>query len=120
MVAKILGLNINYSRLEGMGRRRPQLTIMSSQMPFLFETKLDELALQGCFFQQFFKSVGKAGYLALRNGFITSSPCSGKPVLWTMFVVFLLINVYCELVHGWSYIVGTVVVPTNQVSLLTP
>ncbi|KAL0553235.1 hypothetical protein IC582_007124 [Cucumis melo] len=37
-----------------------------------------------------------------------------RPVLWTMFVVFLLINVYCELVHGWSYIVGTVVVPTNQ------
>ena len=29
--------------------------------------------MQGCFFRQFFKSVSKSDYLALRNGFISVS-----------------------------------------------
>ncbi|KAK7386561.1 hypothetical protein VNO78_26894 [Psophocarpus tetragonolobus] len=73
----------------------------------------------GCFFRQFYRSVSKADYLALRNGFITVHLAPGSkfnfqkyikrsleddfkivvgvsPVLWASFVVFLLLNV-----NGW-------------------
>ncbi|KAL4012532.1 hypothetical protein IC575_029635 [Cucumis melo] len=76
-----------------MGRRRPQLTIMSSQMvkwyatihnarfrlthktSFVkahtsFWTKLPIFFCVGCFFRQSLKFFGKADYLALSNGFI--------------------------------------------------
>lgn len=94
-----------------------------------FWTKLPVFFYIGCFFRQFFKSVGKADYLALRNGFIAVHLAPGSkfdfqkyikrsleddfkiivgvsPVLWTSFVVFLLINVY-----GWQALFWTSLVP---------
>ncbi|KAK8968952.1 MLO-like protein 10 [Platanthera guangdongensis] len=73
-----------------------------------------------CFFHQFFRSVRKADYLTLRNGFINVHLASGSrfdfrkyikrsleddykvvvgisPLLWAAAVIFLLLNV-----HGWK------------------
>nr|XP_043606837.1 MLO-like protein 8 [Erigeron canadensis] len=73
----------------------------------------------GCFFRQFFRSVSKSDYLTVRNGFINVHLARGSkfnfqkyvkrsleddfqvvvgisPVLWTSFVIFLLLNV-----NGW-------------------
>ncbi|XP_030523791.1 MLO-like protein 10 [Rhodamnia argentea] len=83
----------------------------------------------GCFFRQFFKSVGKADYLALRNGFITVHLAPGSkfnfqkyikrsleddfkvivgvsPVLWASFVIFLLLNV-----RGWQALFWASLIP---------
>ncbi|XP_054808384.1 MLO-like protein 8 isoform X2 [Prosopis cineraria] len=83
----------------------------------------------GCFFRQFYRSVGKADYLALRNGFITVhlAPRSQfnfqkyikrsleddfkivvgvSPVLWASFVVFLLLNV-----DGWRTMIWASLLP---------
>ncbi|XP_028797065.1 MLO-like protein 8 [Neltuma alba] len=83
----------------------------------------------GCFLRQFYRSVGKADYLALRNGFITVHLAPGSqfnfqkyikrsleddfkvvvgvsPVLWASFVVFLLLNV-----DGWHTMVWASILP---------
>ncbi|ESW28254.1 hypothetical protein PHAVU_003G271300 [Phaseolus vulgaris] len=83
----------------------------------------------GCFFRQFYRSVGKADYLALRNGFITVHLAPGSkfnfqkyikrsleddfkvvvgvsPVLWASFVVFLLLNV-----NGWHAMFWASLIP---------
>ncbi|XP_076928431.1 MLO-like protein 8 [Bidens hawaiensis] len=74
----------------------------------------------GCFFRQFFRSVSKADYLTVRNGFINVHLARGSkfnfqkcikrsleddfqvvvgisPILWASFVIFLLLNV-----SGWQ------------------
>uniref|UniRef100_A0A0A0KH24 MLO-like protein n=1 Tax=Cucumis sativus TaxID=3659 RepID=A0A0A0KH24_CUCSA len=98
-----------------------------------FWTKLPVFFYIGCFFRQFFKSVGKADYLALRNGFIAVHLAPGSkfdfqkyikrsleddfkiivgvsPVLWTSFVVFLLINVYGWQALFWSSLVPVIII----------
>ncbi|ESW10250.1 hypothetical protein PHAVU_009G193200 [Phaseolus vulgaris] len=83
----------------------------------------------GCFFRQFYRSVGKADYLALRNGFITvhlvprtkfnfqkyikrsleddfKVVVGVSPVLWASFVVFLLLNV-----NGWHAMFWSSLIP---------
>ncbi|KAE8715889.1 MLO-like protein 10 [Hibiscus syriacus] len=83
----------------------------------------------GCFFRQFFRSVGRADYLTLRNGFIAVHLAPGSkfnfqkyikrsleddfkivvgvsPVLWASFVIFLLINV-----KGWQALFWGSVIP---------
>ncbi|XP_027921305.1 MLO-like protein 8 [Vigna unguiculata] len=83
----------------------------------------------GCFFRQFYRSVGKADYLALRNGFITVHLAPGSkfnfqkyikrsleddfkvvvgvsPILWASFVVFLLLNV-----NGWHAMFWASLIP---------
>ncbi|CAL0330807.1 unnamed protein product [Lupinus luteus] len=83
----------------------------------------------GCFFRQFYRSVRKADYVTLRNGFITVHLAPGSkfnfqkyikrsleddfklvvgisPVLWASFVVFLLLNV-----NGWHTIYWASVIP---------
>ncbi|KAB1212696.1 MLO-like protein 8 [Morella rubra] len=85
-----------------------------------FWTRIPFFFYVGCFFRQFFRSVSKADYLTLRNGFITVHIAPGSkfnfqkyikrsleddfkivvgvsPVLWASFVVFLLLNV-----NGWQ------------------
>ncbi|KAL9680238.1 hypothetical protein QQ045_018116 [Rhodiola kirilowii] len=82
-----------------------------TRIPFFFYVR--------CFFRQFYRSVGRADYLALRNGFISVHLAPGSkfdfqkyikrsleddfktvvgisPVLWVSFVLYLLINV-----SGW-------------------
>ncbi|ESQ50754.1 hypothetical protein EUTSA_v10022612mg [Eutrema salsugineum] len=81
-----------------------------------FWTRIPFFFYIGCFFRQFFRSVGKTDYLTLRNGFITVHFGPGaqfnfqkyikrsleedfklvvgvSPVLWASFVLFLLLNV---------------------------
>ncbi|KAK7250753.1 hypothetical protein RIF29_33407 [Crotalaria pallida] len=83
----------------------------------------------GCFFRQFYRSVGKADYLTLRNGFISVHLAPGSkfnfqkyikrsleddfkivvgvsPVLWASFVVFLLLNV-----NGWHAMFWASLIP---------
>ncbi|XP_024022205.1 MLO-like protein 8 [Morus notabilis] len=83
----------------------------------------------GCFFRQFFRSVSKADYMTLRNGFITVHLAPGSkfnfqkyikrsleddfkivvgvsPVLWASFVVFLLLNV-----QGWQALFWASLIP---------
>ncbi|KAE8057426.1 hypothetical protein FH972_014121 [Carpinus fangiana] len=78
-----------------------------------------------CFFRQFFRSVRRADYLALRHGFITftfltlrlwddnPSICphffllaADSPLLWTSVVIFLLVNV-----SGWDAMVWVSILP---------
>ncbi|XP_057957053.1 MLO-like protein 10 [Malania oleifera] len=84
-----------------------------------FWTRIPLFFYVGCFFRQFFRSVSKADYLTLRNGFITVHIAPGGKfdfqkyikrsleddfkvvvgvsyVLWASFVIFLLLNV-----NGW-------------------
>ncbi|KAB2041203.1 hypothetical protein ES319_D02G132100v1 [Gossypium barbadense] len=79
----------------------------------------NRVGFKGCFFRQFFRSVGRVDYLTLRNGFINVHLAPGSkfnfqkyikrsleddfkivvgvsPVLWASFVVYLLLNV-----RGW-------------------
>ncbi|KFK40125.1 hypothetical protein AALP_AA3G333500 [Arabis alpina] len=91
-----------------------------------FWTRIPVFFYIGCFFRQFFRSVGKTDYLTLRNGFIAVHLAPGSqfnfqkyiqrsleddfqvvvgvsPVLWGSFVLFLLLNV-----HGFKALyVGT-------------
>ncbi|KAL1370664.1 hypothetical protein HN51_000898 [Arachis hypogaea] len=83
----------------------------------------------GCFFRQFYRSVGKADYLALRNGFISVHMAPGSkfdfqkyikrsleddfkivvgvsPVLWASFVIFLLLNI-----NGWHAMFWASLIP---------
>lgn len=83
----------------------------------------------GCFFRQFFRSVTKADYLTLRNGFIKTHISPGtqfnfqkyikrsleddfktvvgiSPVLWASFTVFLLLNV-----NGWHTLFWAALIP---------
>ncbi|XP_038720534.1 MLO-like protein 10 isoform X2 [Tripterygium wilfordii] len=83
----------------------------------------------GCFFRQFFRSVNKADYLTLRNGFINVHLAPGSrfnfqkyikrsleddfktvvgisPVLWASFVIYLLINV-----NGWQALFWASILP---------
>lgn len=83
----------------------------------------------GCFLRQFFRSVGRADYLTLRNGFITVHLAPGSkfdfqkyikrsleddfkvvvgvsPVLWASFVIFLLLNV-----SGWQALFWASIIP---------
>ncbi|KAI6700271.1 hypothetical protein NL676_014595 [Syzygium grande] len=94
-----------------------------------FWTRIPFFFYIGCFFRQFFKSVGKADYLALRNGFITVHLAPGSkfnfqkyikrsleddfkvivgvsPVLWASFVIFLLLNV-----RGWQALFWASLIP---------
>ncbi|GAU42823.1 hypothetical protein TSUD_185810, partial [Trifolium subterraneum] len=86
-------------------------------------------SIDSCFFRQFYRSVGKADYLTLRNGFITVHLSPGSkfnfqkyikrsleddfkvvvgvsPVLWASFVVFLLLNV-----DGWRAMIWASLIP---------
>lgn len=81
-----------------------------------FWTRIPFFFYVGCFFRQFFRSVGRTDYLTLRNGFIAVHLAPGSqfnfqkyikrsleddfklvvgvsPVLWASFVLFLLLNV---------------------------
>ncbi|XP_028795299.1 MLO-like protein 10 [Neltuma alba] len=83
----------------------------------------------GCFFRQFYRSVGKADYMTLRHGFIAVHLSPGSkfnfqkyikrsleddfkivmgvsPVLWASFVVFLLLNV-----NGWRTLLWASLLP---------
>ncbi|KAF1872053.1 hypothetical protein Lal_00012274 [Lupinus albus] len=83
----------------------------------------------GCFFRQFYRSVRKADYQTLRNGFIAVHLAPGSkfnfqkyikrsleddfkivvgvsPVLWASFVVFLLLNV-----NGWHAMFWASLIP---------
>ncbi|KAM4129106.1 hypothetical protein ACJW30_02G219400 [Castanea mollissima] len=94
-----------------------------------FWTRIPFFFYVGCFFRQFFKSVSKSDYLTLRNGFITVHLAPGSkfnfqkyikrsleddfkavvgvtPVLWTSFVVFLLLNV-----NGWQALFWASIIP---------
>ncbi|KAK1441362.1 hypothetical protein QVD17_07212 [Tagetes erecta] len=84
-----------------------------------FWTRIPIFFYIGCFFRQFFRSVSRSDYMALRNGFINLHLAPGtkfnfqkyikrsleddfqvvvgvSPVLWASFVVYLLLNV-----NGW-------------------
>ncbi|KAK4368230.1 hypothetical protein RND71_012022 [Anisodus tanguticus] len=94
-----------------------------------FWTRIPIFFYIGCFFRQFFKSVSKSDYLALRNGFISVHLAPGSkfnfqkyikrsleddfkvvvgvsPVLWGSFVLFLLLNVY-----GWQALFWASLIP---------
>ncbi|EEF52897.1 Protein MLO, putative [Ricinus communis] len=94
-----------------------------------FWTKMPALHYVVCFFRQFFRSVTKADYLAMRHGFISVHLAPGSkfdfqkyikrsleddfkvvvgisPLLWASVVVFLLFNV-----HGWQAIYWVSVLP---------
>uniref|UniRef100_A0A7N0UV06 MLO-like protein n=1 Tax=Kalanchoe fedtschenkoi TaxID=63787 RepID=A0A7N0UV06_KALFE len=92
-------------------------------------TKIPFFFYVGCFFRQFFRSVSKADYVTLRNGFITVHLAPGtkfnfqkyikrsleddfktvvgvSPVLWASFVIFLLLNV-----RGWQALFWASLIP---------
>ncbi|KAI4327863.1 hypothetical protein L6164_020275 [Bauhinia variegata] len=94
-----------------------------------FWTKIPIFFYIGCFFRQFYRSVRKADYLALRNGFISGHLAPGSkfnfqkyikrsleddfkvvvgvsPVMWASFIIFLLINV-----KGWHTMIWASVIP---------
>ncbi|CAN6698955.1 unnamed protein product [Malus baccata var. baccata] len=94
-----------------------------------FWTKIPFFFYFGCFFRQFFRSVSKADYLTLRNGFITVHLGAGSkfnfqkyikrsleddfkvvvgvsPLLWASFVIFLLLNV-----KGWQALFWASLIP---------
>ncbi|CAN4078575.1 unnamed protein product [Withania somnifera] len=94
-----------------------------------FWTRIPIFFYIGCFFRQFFKSVSKSDYLALRNGFISVHLAPGSkfnfqkyikrsleddfkvvvgvsPVLWASFVLFLLLNV-----RGWQALFWASLIP---------
>ncbi|PPD98512.1 hypothetical protein GOBAR_DD04472 [Gossypium barbadense] len=89
----------------------------------------NRVGFKGCFFRQFFRSVGRVDYLTLRNGFIKVHLAPGSkfnfqkyikrsleddfkivvgvsPVLWASFVVYLLLNV-----RGWHALFWASLVP---------
>ncbi|TYH50157.1 hypothetical protein ES332_D10G185500v1 [Gossypium tomentosum] len=89
----------------------------------------NRVGFKGCFFRQFFRSVGRVDYLTLRNGFINVHLAPGSkfnfqkyikrsleddfkivvgvsPVLWASFVVYLLLNV-----RGWHALFWASLVP---------
>ncbi|GMH06615.1 hypothetical protein Nepgr_008455 [Nepenthes gracilis] len=93
-----------------------------ARIPFFFYV--------GCFLRQFFRSVTKADYLTLRNGFITAHIAPGSkfdfqkyikrsleddfkvvvgvsPVLWASFVIFLFLNV-----NGWHTLFWASLIPS--------
>ncbi|CAM8915538.1 unnamed protein product [Rhodiola kirilowii] len=92
-------------------------------------TKVPFFFFIGCFFRQFFRSVSRADYVTLRNGFITVHLAPGtkfnfqkyikrsleddfktvvgvSPVLWASFVIFLLLNV-----TGWQALFWASLIP---------
>ncbi|KAH1129657.1 hypothetical protein J1N35_001035 [Gossypium stocksii] len=94
-----------------------------------FWTRIPFFFYIGCFFRQFFRSVGRVDYLTLRNGFINVHLAPGSkfnfqkyikrsleddfkivvgvsPVLWASFVVYLLLNV-----GGWHALFWASLVP---------
>ncbi|KAJ8764030.1 hypothetical protein K2173_004915 [Erythroxylum novogranatense] len=94
-----------------------------------FWTRIPFFFYIGCFFRQFFRSVSKADYLTLRNGFISRHLAPGSkfnfqkyikrsleddfkavvevsPVLWAAFVIFLLLNV-----KGWQALFWASIIP---------
>lgn len=101
-----------------------------------FWTRIPFFFYIGCFFRQFFRSVGKADYLALRNGFIAVHLAPGSkfnfqkyikrsleddfkvvvgvsPMLWASFVVFLLLNV-----SGWQALFWASLIPVIIILLV--
>ncbi|GLT39363.1 hypothetical protein SLA2020_135600 [Shorea laevis] len=94
-----------------------------------FWTRIPFFFYIGCFFRQFFRSVGKTDYLTLRNGFIAVHLAPGSkfdfqkyikrsleddfkvvvgvsPVLWASFVIFVLLNV-----NGWHMLLWASLIP---------
>ncbi|KAK8995554.1 hypothetical protein V6N11_075825 [Hibiscus sabdariffa] len=94
-----------------------------------FWTRIPFFFYIGCFFRQFFKSVGRVDYLTLRNGFINVHLAPGSkfnfqkyikrsleddfkivvgvsPMLWASFVVYLLLNV-----KGWQALFWASLIP---------
>ncbi|CAL0311702.1 unnamed protein product [Lupinus luteus] len=92
-------------------------------------TKISILFYIGCFFRQFYRSVGKVDFQTLRNGFITVHLSPGSkfnfqkyikrsleddfkvvvgvsPLLWASVVVFLLLNV-----NGWHTRIWATLIP---------
>ncbi|XP_068327823.1 MLO-like protein 8 [Pyrus communis] len=101
-----------------------------------FWTRIPFFFYVGCFFRQFFKSVSKSDYLTVRNGFITVHLGAGSkfnfqkyikrsleddfkvvvgvsPVLWTSFVIFLLLNV-----NGWQLLFWASLIPLMIILLV--
>uniref|UniRef100_A0A7N0UIN2 MLO-like protein n=1 Tax=Kalanchoe fedtschenkoi TaxID=63787 RepID=A0A7N0UIN2_KALFE len=87
----------------------------------------------GCFFRQFYRSVARADYLTLRNGFIAVHLAPGSkfnfqkyikrsleddfkivvgvsPVLWASFVIYLLINVQGWQVLFWASFIPVIII----------
>ncbi|GKV30222.1 hypothetical protein SLEP1_g39060 [Rubroshorea leprosula] len=94
-----------------------------------FWTRIPFFFYIGCFFRQFFRSVGKTDYLTLRNGFIALHLAPGRkfdfqkyikrsleddfkvvvgvsPLLWASFVIFVLLNV-----NGWHTLLWASLIP---------
>ncbi|KAI4325740.1 hypothetical protein MLD38_031113 [Melastoma candidum] len=110
-----------------------------------FWTRLPVTFYVGCFFHQFFRSVHKADYLTLRNGFIALHLAPGSkfnfrkyikrsleddfkivvgvsPVLWASFVLYLLLNVAGWHVLFWASMIPVIIilaVGTKLQSILT-
>ncbi|KAK9713410.1 hypothetical protein RND81_06G025400 [Saponaria officinalis] len=112
-------LTLNYESTNDPSRLRLTHETSFVKTHTSFWTRIPFFFYVGCFFGQFFKSVTKADYLTLRNGFITVHIGPGgkfnfqkyikrsleddfkvvvgvSPVLWASFVIFLLLNV-----NGW-------------------
>ncbi|KAF1873705.1 hypothetical protein Lal_00027743 [Lupinus albus] len=94
-----------------------------------FWTKISFLFYIGCFFRQFYRSVGKVDFQTLRNGFIAVHLAPGSkfnfrkyikrsleddfkvvvgvsPLLWASVVLFLLLNV-----NGWQTRIWATLIP---------
>ncbi|CAM8954046.1 unnamed protein product [Rhodiola kirilowii] len=98
-----------------------------------FWTRIPFFFYASCFFRQFYRSVGRADYLTLRNGFIAVHLAPGSkfdfqkyikrsleddfktvvgvsPVLWASFVIYLLINVEGWQVLFWASLIPIVII----------
>lgn len=98
-----------------------------------FWTKIPIFFYISCFFRQFYRSVDKADYLTLRNGFITVHLSAGSkfnfqkyikrsleddfkvvmgvsPVLWASFVLFILLNVDGWHAMFWASLIPVVII----------
>ncbi|KAJ7944034.1 MLO-like protein [Quillaja saponaria] len=98
-----------------------------------FWTRIPFFFYVGCFLRQFFRSVNKADYMTLRNGFINVHLAPGSqfnfqkyikrsleddfkivvgvsPVLWASFVIFLLVNVNGSHVLFWASLIPVIII----------
>ncbi|OIV93821.1 hypothetical protein TanjilG_03784 [Lupinus angustifolius] len=98
-----------------------------------FWTRYSVFFYIGCFFRQFYRSVRKADYVTLRNGFITVHLAPGSkfnfqkyikrsleddfklvvgisPVLWASFVVFLLLNFNGLQAMYWASLIPLIII----------
>ncbi|CAL0331658.1 unnamed protein product [Lupinus luteus] len=99
----------------------------------IFWTRFSIFFYIGCFFRQFYRSVGKVDFQTLRNGFIAVHLAPGSkfnfqkyikrsleddfkvvvgvsPVLWASVVVFLLLNVNGWQTRFWATLIPVVII----------